>query len=68
MFHEISAFLTLNEALKEIRKTRLLAMLLSRRAVHDSTDSESRVIVRKIRIDLIVVRLSDWFNKFADVF
>jgi len=58
----------LNEALKEIRKTRLLAVLLSRRAVCDSTDSESRVIVRKIRIDLIVVRLSDWFDKFADVF
>jgi len=68
MFHEISAFLMLNEALKEIRKTRLLAVLLSRRAVCDSTDSESRVIVRKIRIDLIVVRLSDWFDKFADVF
>ncbi len=68
MFHEISAFLTLNEASKEIRKTRLLAVLLSRRAVRDSTDSESRVIVRKVKVGLIVVRLSDWFDKFADVF
>ena len=59
MFHKISAFLTLTEALKEIRKTRLLAMLLSRQAVCDSTDLELHVIVRKIRIDLIVVRLSD---------
>jgi len=49
----------LTEALKEIRKTRLLAMLLSRQAVCDSTDLELHVIVRKIRIDLIVVRLSD---------
>jgi len=59
MFHEISAFLTLNEASKEIRETRLLAMLLSRRAVRDSTDSKSHVIVREIRVGLIVVRLSD---------
>ena len=52
------------EASKEIRETCLLAMLLSRWAVRDSTDSESYVIVKKIRIDLIVVRLSDWFDKF----
>ncbi len=64
MFHEIATFWDFVEASKEIRKTRLLAMLLSRWAVRDSTDSESRVIVRKIRVDLIVVRLSDWFDKF----
>ncbi len=64
MFHEIATFWDLAEALKEIRKTRLLAMLLSRWAVHDLTDSELHVIVRKIRINLIVVRLSDWFDKF----
>ncbi len=51
MFHEIATFWNLVEALKEIRKTCLLAMLLSRRAVHDSTDSESHVIVREIKID-----------------
>ncbi len=68
MFHEVSAFLTSNEASKEIRETRLLAVLLSRRAVRDSTDSESRAIVRKVRIGLVVVRLSGWFGKFAGVF
>jgi len=51
MFHEIATFWDFAEASKEIRKTRLLAMLLSRWAVHDSTDSESCVIVRKIKID-----------------
>ncbi len=50
MFHEIATFWDLTEALKEIRETRLLAMLLSRWAVHDSTDSESHVIVREIKI------------------
>ena len=64
MFHEVATFWDFAEASKEIRKTRLLAMLLSRRAVHDSTDSKLHVIVKKIRIDLIVVRLSDWFDKF----
>ena len=64
MFHEIATFWDFAEASTEIRKTRLLAVLLSRWAVCNSTDSESRVIVRKIRIDLIVVRLSDWFDKF----
>ncbi len=34
------------EASKEIRETHLLTVLLSRWAIHDSTDSESRVIVR----------------------
>ena len=64
MSHEIVTFWDFAEALKEIRKTHLLAMLLSRWAVHNSTDSESCIIVRKIKIDLIVVRLSDWFDKF----
>ena len=64
MSHEIATFWNLAEALKEIRKTHLLAMLLSRQAVCDSTDSESCIIVRKIKIDLIVVKLSDWFDKF----
>ncbi len=49
MSHEIATFWDLAEASKEIRKTRLLTMLLSRWAVHDSTDSESRVIVRNWR-------------------
>ncbi len=51
MSYEIATFWDFAEALKEIRKTRLLAVLLSRRAVHDSTDSESYVIVRKIRVN-----------------
>ena len=48
MFHEIATFWDFAEALKEIRETSLLAVLLSRWAVHDSTGSKSRVIVRKI--------------------
>ncbi len=64
MSHEIATFWDFAEALKEIRKTCLLTVLLSRWAVHNSTDSESCIIVRKIRINLIVVRLSDWFDKF----
>ncbi len=48
MFHEIATFWDSAETSKEIMKTRLLAVLLSRRAVHDLTDSKSRVIVRKI--------------------
>ncbi len=51
MFYEVSAFLMLTEALKEIRETHLLTMFLSKWAVHDSTDSESYVIVRKTKID-----------------
>ncbi len=51
MFHEIATFWDFAEASKEIRETHLLAMLLSRRAVHDSTDSKSYVIVKKIKID-----------------
>jgi len=46
MFHEIATFWDFAEALKEIRKTYLLAMLLSRWAVHDSTDSELCIIVK----------------------
>ncbi len=57
MSHEIATFWDLAEASTEIRETHLLAVLLSRRAVCDSTDSESRVIVRKIKIGLIVVDL-----------
>ncbi len=49
MFHEVATFWDFAEASKEIRETRLLAVLLSRRAVRDSTDSESRVIVRNWR-------------------
>ncbi len=49
MFHEVAAFWDFAEASKEIRETHLLAVLLSRRAVCDSTDSESRVIVRNWR-------------------
>ncbi len=64
MSHEVATFWDFAEALTEIRKTHLLAVLLSRQAVHDSTDSELHVIMRKIRIDLIVVRLNDWFDKF----
>ncbi len=51
MFHEIATFWDLAEASKEIRETHLLAVFLSRRAVHNSTDSESCVIVREIKID-----------------
>jgi len=51
MYHKIATFWDFAEASKEIRKTRLLTVLLSRRAVHDSTDSESCVIVREIKID-----------------
>ena len=40
MFHEIVTFWDSAETSKEIMKTRLLAMLLSRRAVRDLTDSE----------------------------
>ena len=66
MFHEIVTFWDFAEALKEIRKTHLLAMLLSRWTVRDSTDSESRVIVRKIRVDWVIDLIN--LSKFADVF
>ena len=51
MFHEITTFWDLVKALKERRKTYLFAMLLSRQAVCDSTNSELHVIVKKIKID-----------------
>ncbi len=51
MFHEIATFWDSAETSKERRKTQLFAVLLSRRAVRDSTDSESRVIVKEIKID-----------------
>jgi len=42
MFHEISTFLTSVETLKNSKETCLFAVLLSKRAVHRSTDSISR--------------------------
>ncbi len=48
MFHEIMTFWDSAEALKEIMKMHLLAMLLSKWAVYDSTDLKLHVIVRKI--------------------
>ncbi len=41
-----------------------LMISLSRWAVCDSTDSELHVIVSEVKVDLIVVRLNDWFDKF----
>jgi len=49
MFHEIATFWDSAETLKERRKIRLFAMLLSRRVVQDSTDSKSRVMMRNWR-------------------
>ncbi len=49
MFHEIATFWDSAEASKERRKTRLFAMLLSRRVVQDSTDSKLHVIMRNWR-------------------
>ena len=46
MFYEIATFWDSAEALKERRKTRLFAMLLSRRIIQDSTDSKLHVIMR----------------------
>ncbi len=51
MFHEIATFWDFAEASKEIRETHLLTMLLSRWAVCNLTDSESCVIMRKIKIN-----------------
>ncbi len=62
MSHEIATFWDLAEALKEIRETHLLAMLLSRQAVCDLTDSELHVIMKDWVIDLINL------SKFEDVF
>ncbi len=60
MFYEVATFWDFTEASKEIRKTHLLAMLLSRWAVHDSTDSESYVIIRKIKIDKFDYDKIEW--------
>ncbi len=51
MFHEVSAFWDFVETLTEIRETHLLAMLLSRWTVHDSTDSKLHVIMKEIKVD-----------------
>ena len=42
MFHEISTFLASVETLKDSKETRLFAVLLSKQAVHRSTDLISR--------------------------
>ncbi len=49
MFHEIATFWDSAEASKERRKTRLFAVLLSRRVVRSSTDSKSCVMMRDWR-------------------
>ncbi len=60
MSHEIVTFWDSAETLKEIMKMRLLAVLLSRWAVYDSTDSKLRVIARKI--NRFVVKMNDLIN------
>ncbi len=60
MSYEIATFWDLAEALKEIRKTHLLAVLLSRWAVRDSTDSESHVIVKEININRFDYDKIEW--------
>ncbi len=47
MFHEILMFLASVETLKDSKETRLFAMLLSKWAVRDSTDSLSRIMMRR---------------------
>jgi len=49
MFHEISAFSTLTEALMSRSETLLLTVLLSRRVVQDSTDSTLCIMMREDR-------------------
>ncbi len=49
MFHEIATFWDSAETSKERRKTRLFAMLLSRRVVRNSTSSKSYVMMRDWR-------------------
>ncbi len=51
MFHEVSTSLTSAETSLNNMKTRLLAVLLRRRVNRCSTESKSRVIMRKIRIN-----------------
>ncbi len=48
MFYNVIASLALIKALTNKRKTLLLTVLLSRRAVRDLTDLVSRVIMKKI--------------------
>ncbi len=49
MFHEVATFWDSAEASQERRKTRLFAVLLSRRVVWGSTDSKSRAMMRNWR-------------------
>ncbi len=61
IFHEIATFWDFAEALKEIRKTYLLAMLLSRWAVHDSTDSKSLLwICQRSNFNQFTVNVSEF--------
>ncbi len=60
MFHEVAAFWGSAEASKERRETRLFAVLLSRRAVRGPTGSESRAIVRKVKIDRFGYDKVEW--------
>ncbi len=46
MFYEISTFLASVETSKDSKETHLFAVLLSKRAVRDSTDSKSRAMMR----------------------
>ena len=48
MFYNVIAFSALIKALISKRKTFLLTVLLSRRAVQDFTDSVSRAIIKKV--------------------
>ncbi len=47
MFHEMTAFSTLTEALMNRSETLLLTVLLSRQVVQDSTDSTLHVMMRE---------------------
>jgi len=47
MFHEMTAFSALTEALMSRSETSLLTVLLSRWVVQDSTDSTSHVMMRE---------------------
>ena len=49
MFHEIATFWDSAETSKERRKTRLFAVLLSKRVVRNSTDSKSCIMMRNWR-------------------
>ena len=47
MFHEVLMFLASVETLKDSKEIHLFAMLLSKWAVHDSTDLLSRIMMRR---------------------